>query len=431
MKTLKKIIFALFVSAFLFSCTPQIGWGVILWSLPESQLNAGDLVPVHVKSNITKTFIIGLKNGKKIEIPLWQIDFYEAKGKADAYSKLISPLSSMYALAKTDGLPMRDKPENGSKRVYRLREGQKIKLLQKVKGSVVMSGKEALPGDWYEAMSDDGVIGYVFSYNLAFEDEKTGVVAATQVVETDNAVDVVFMQTWRPEYYKTMIKDKAIDLSKFSLKFGLFPDLLKKQLRLELPEYSQVYNYEDTERIKQNQYRILGADLEVQLKSADSIILTYLDSSGRRVSTALVLVKDDISSLIRNEESRRQIFVDNLLSKGLKFSSDKYGVLSFTKAQRFTWNEFETFVPDFIEEGSSEQGTLGFNVFLESNSKVKADDVITLLFDSQDEESAHTFLFKNTAKGFSLRLVKKNEILNGRINLDSIDTEEMVFTALE
>ena len=68
------LIFILIFSAINTSCKDKImGWSVVLWNMPEDSLQSGDIVPVYIKSNISHVYVIGLENGKKIEVPLWQL----------------------------------------------------------------------------------------------------------------------------------------------------------------------------------------------------------------------------------------------------------------------------------------------------------------------------------------------------------------------
>ena len=75
--------FILALSFTLFSCSHSLGFGVVLWSLPEEGLSDGDIVPVFIQSNINQVFVIGIPNSdKKIEVPLWQISTPEKKAQA-------------------------------------------------------------------------------------------------------------------------------------------------------------------------------------------------------------------------------------------------------------------------------------------------------------------------------------------------------------
>ena len=72
---MRKIYFSslLVLSLFIFtSCSGIMGYGVMLWNLPESGLRDGDIVPVYIKSNISHEYVIGTETGK-VGIPLWQL----------------------------------------------------------------------------------------------------------------------------------------------------------------------------------------------------------------------------------------------------------------------------------------------------------------------------------------------------------------------
>ena len=119
-------------------CSKKIGYGVVNWSIPEYNLTASDVVPILVRSNISKVYIAELNN-QKIEIPLWQLTFCASKREAEAYIKKTAEYRSVYAAVKLDGLPLRSTPDNTGKQVYRLRESQIVKVLWKCEGAPVIA----------------------------------------------------------------------------------------------------------------------------------------------------------------------------------------------------------------------------------------------------------------------------------------------------
>ena len=127
------------IAALLASCSPRLGWGLLLWTAPDGPLPAGSIVPVYIKSNIQKVYVVGVpgskgKKAKKIELPLWQIELYPSRRKAVARVKSMGANMSLYMIAARDGLPLRDMPSNAGRRVYRLREGQSVKVLARSRG---------------------------------------------------------------------------------------------------------------------------------------------------------------------------------------------------------------------------------------------------------------------------------------------------------
>jgi len=84
-----------------------------------------------------------------------------------------------YASVKLDGLPIRAEPVNTARQVYRLRKGEIIKILYKGEGQAVMTGSDALEGNWLRVLTSSGTQGWCFSYNLElFEMQKGGEAAA-------------------------------------------------------------------------------------------------------------------------------------------------------------------------------------------------------------------------------------------------------------
>ena len=83
---MKKLFFAFFLlfSLFLTSCSDKImGYSVVLWTIPEHNIPAGEILPVYIKSNISHVYIVEKADGSKIEIPLWQMTEPVKKNKKE------------------------------------------------------------------------------------------------------------------------------------------------------------------------------------------------------------------------------------------------------------------------------------------------------------------------------------------------------------
>ena len=151
---MKKI---LFVSS---ECVPFIktgGLADVAGELPKYiDKEKYDVVPVYIKSNISQTYVIGTNNEEeRIEIPLWQITTPVSKGKIDDEAAKYAEYQHIYARVAFDGLPMREAAVNTSKQVYRLRKDEVIKVLYKGEGQAVMSGQNAMEGDWFRVIAKD------------------------------------------------------------------------------------------------------------------------------------------------------------------------------------------------------------------------------------------------------------------------------------
>jgi hypothetical protein len=434
------------------SCSPRLGWGLVLWTAPEGPLPAGSIVPVYIKSNIQKLYVVGVPGlqgkdkNKKIELPLWQIDLFGSRGAAAARAKALGPNISLYMIAARDGLPLRDKPSNTlGKKVFRLREGQTVKVLDKVEGEQVSTGGEVLPGYWYLVLADDGTRGYIFSYALRLYDEaKEGppvIASANQALS--GRVDLIFSRSWRPEYFQEMLDDSRVDLDYFSLRYGLFVDAIRKQVRVELPAASEVFDYSDiTEtsgvyafvgtplRIKiETDKRLLvswtGADASSQGNDAaasggdgasaaaastgladssaladavaaqaaaaaasDSALEGYV-SAGSAGSASFVVLTADALETVRLETLRRQkllsAFVDGV-GGAWRSPADNPGLgqLAIAKSGRFSWKGRGDAVAGLVAPDAGETGEVSFRLYLDPSIASSWSGSFSLRFDQAE-----------------------------------------------
>ena len=224
---MKRYFYALTIllSFLLVSCSDKImGYSVVLWTIPEHQIESGQVVPVYIKSNISHVYVIGTESGEKIEVPLWQLTDPVKKGKVSGVAQKYAEFANSYASVKLNGLPSRAEPVNTAKQVYRLRKGEIVKILYKGEGTAPMTGGKPLPGEWFKILMNDGTQGWCFSYNLAlFQMDKNGEQIGGEVVETSEEVDTRFDEliknSWYPDYYSTLISSGNIDLSRLSANY--------------------------------------------------------------------------------------------------------------------------------------------------------------------------------------------------------------------
>ena len=74
---------ALALTTILASCHRSIGHSVLLWDIPQNNLQDGQIVKVYFKSNISHVYVIGLPGSKEnLEVPLWQLTQPMSKKKA-------------------------------------------------------------------------------------------------------------------------------------------------------------------------------------------------------------------------------------------------------------------------------------------------------------------------------------------------------------
>jgi hypothetical protein len=72
------------------ACTSKLGWGVLLWSTEDPPVPSGTVLPVYIRSNINKVWVVGIPdslwNSKtgidKMEIPLSRLELTGSRRKA-------------------------------------------------------------------------------------------------------------------------------------------------------------------------------------------------------------------------------------------------------------------------------------------------------------------------------------------------------------
>jgi hypothetical protein len=451
-------------STLLNSCSSRLGWGVVLWTAPEGPLPAGSVVPVYIKSNIQKVYVVGVpgskERGKKIELPLWQVKLFRGRGKAQSFVKSLGENVSLYMIAARDGLPLRDRPSNIAKRVYRLRDGQSVKILQKAEGEDVSTGGQALPGTWYSVLADDGSTGFAFSYAFRVYDEaKEGppVIAADKKA-VSGRVDLIFSRTWRPEYFQEMLDDERVDLDYFSLRFGLFIDAIHRQVRLELPGASKVFNYSDLSEAK-GLYVFEGTSLRIKIESDTRLVCSWsggaltaaqdiatvdaadspaavdasqpentpdfpdegaagsdagsYSQSGAKGSAAFVVLSAEPQDAIRAEILRRQkllsAFIDEGSLWGSPSSASGGGRLSLDKNGRFVWNGRGEAAAALLPENLGPKGEVALRLSLDPALGSAWEGVLSLRFDPSGSEPAGSrvgkwidFLYRHSPAGLVL-----------------------------
>ncbi|MEN6492368.1 MAG: SH3 domain-containing protein, partial [Rectinema sp.] len=235
-------------SVLLSGCARREGWGMVLWSVKGTAAKAGTVVPIYLKSNISKSYVIGLPddNKTKIEVPFPSLEFFSSKSAAETRAREFAPYAALYLSAGRDGLPIREKPSVNARRVYRLRLGESVKVLSVADGEAVFTGGKALPGEWYFVQAIDGTRGYVFSNTMVLYEEKEGTAApviASSPAPSASLLDIIYARPWRPAYYQIMVDDSTIDPDLFILRYGLFADAKNSQVRIELPGYSAVFSF--------------------------------------------------------------------------------------------------------------------------------------------------------------------------------------------
>ena len=292
------------------SCSRPIGWGVLLWSTGDPAIPSGTVLPVYIRSNIEQVWVVGVpetyRKGKdgmdKTEIPLPRFELAGSRKAAEKWAAEFFPLSLTYAETLQDGLPIRESPDNGARRVYRLRGGEIIKILAPAEGSAAISaGGDPLPGSWYRVMAEDGSTGYCFSYRLKLFEHYGGPLEAAPAEEEDTEdpdLDALLAKTWSPESYGAMVNSRRIDLEELSKKWRFDPGQETGIARIYMPDLDMSFNYTRIQSTGSRSWRFNGTSLQMSLRRDTVLAIQFTEQGGALRSLLFVALPVDIDDLI-------------------------------------------------------------------------------------------------------------------------------------
>jgi len=393
----------LLISISFVSCKDKImGYSVALWTLPELEIQGGDIVPVYIKSNISHVYIVGTPNGSKAEVPLWQLTEPVKKGQIKSIAPKYAECANVYASVKIDGLPCRAEAVNTSKQVYRLRKGEVIKILYKMKGQSPMSGKNALEGNWYKILTSDGTQGCCFSYNLNLYEtdsmgKKIGVEEVQQVEEKDTAFETVLNSVWYPDYFDSMIKAGNIDLTVIHPSYKFTIDAENKKVSLNWNKIHENWTYDGYTKTDDYQYTLNNIPITIYYKKSSFIVVRYTDESGKPQELNYVTISQSIEEVIEAEKDRRSKDYLYVWINGPVFKSTNYGKITFNEDFSFQWSGFKLLVPTVIDATAKNYGTVSVKYAISKSLKESYDGVLTFKFDGMQKEVNFLYKLENNA----------------------------------
>ena len=414
------LIFTVFCMICMCSCSHIMGYSVLLWNLPEHNMQDGDIVPVYIKSNISHVYVVGIESGN-IEVPLWQMTEPVSKRKVAEQAKKYEEFRHVYASVALDGLPMRAEPVNTSKQVYRLRENEIIKVLFKGEGQVVMSGKSALEGDWLRVLTSDGTQGWCFSYNLRLYQtdslgNKIGGDDEEKVENTSTEIDRLLLKIWYPENYKAMVESGRIDIEKLNPYYNMHIEEESGLLYFNMPKASKRWEYKGSVQSASGQYNLTDIPMSITVRRQNFIVVRYTGENGKPEDFNLVTLEQNIPELLEKEHARREKEYNHIIAASNSFKSESYGILNLQKDHRFKWTNNRLLVPSVIPSSAKSTGTVEVKYFLSKSLSAGYDGVLTFKFDGMQKEI--NFLYKMEDNGLRFEdatgAVIKNNILMER-----------------
>jgi hypothetical protein len=413
------LFFVFIIITLLFSsCSRKLGYGVLLWAAEDPPIPSGTVLPVYIRSNINHVWVAGIpeeyqvKGNRidKFEIPLAKLELAGSKKKADRRAEEFEPYALVYAETLQDGLPIRENPDNGARRTYRLKLGEIIKILSPARGSAAVGTTgDPLPGEWFRVLTEDGTAGYCFSYRLRLFEHSGGVLASAsreQQVEADPDLEQLLSKTWSAEAYGTMVNARRVDLEELSYHWGFDPGQDTGVARINTKDLSRTFSYTRIKSTGTRSWRFEDSSLQMNLRSDTTLAVQFTENGGALRTLLFTVLPTDVEDLIIQETARREELFDSIYVQGPAYTSHNYGTIAFTEDGRFSWTGFDLLVPQVIPASALGTGTANMRLFLAGTLADRYAGAFTLYFNGLSGPVAGVnFMYSLDSQGFRLEYV--------------------------
>ena len=401
-----------FLVSLFFSCSKTVGYGVVIWKDEGDALELGNIVRIYAQSESSKIYVVGIDGEEgQYEVPMRKILSMPHKKDAMELKDRLEMQLQTYAACLSDGLPLREAPDNSSKQIYRLRENQLVKILWEGSGVPVERAGKMLEGKWFYVISDDGVQGWCFSHKLELFDARVGRREQKGIAvgilskrdddeggskeDVDEALERLLNSTWHPEYYRKMLNNRIVDLDRMSGSYGFFAGKDTKIAKVILPTIQRTFAYSEIKKIR-DKYRFGDSPLSVYIRNTDIITVEFTDEEGTRLYENFVTLNASIEKIIENEKKRRAEEFKRLSGT---YASQNYGDLEIKGEGYFVWGGYTALVPFVIPEGAGNGGELSLKYFISRSIKKQTSyqGVLSFVFSSMEETVDFMYEIKDGA----------------------------------
>lgn len=355
------------------------GYGVILWPDDEA-VAAGDVVAIVEDAAIQNTYIVRRDDGAAHQLPRWRVRFFDSRTDAAEFADRYAEYSDLYVRSQRNALRVREQLDRSSRTVYRLRQGEEIKVLDRTAEPHTEAG---LTAHWYRVLTEDGSSGWVFGYYLTpfSAGEEVDPVASDEI--DDPVIRNLLENTWRPAAYAQMIRNNTVDLDLLRPEYGLFSYPGENRFRLELRDRSLSFEYREIVQTAARQYAALGSTLQIAVRGDRAITIQYI-VNNQTESIELELIDADIEEVRTAEIERRDQRYADIFHEAESWRSSAYGRITLSEDGMFEWTGNQNLVPTAIPRGAGSGGTVEFPIFLSASLRASYQGVISFRFDGLD-----------------------------------------------
>jgi hypothetical protein len=417
------VIASLLLLVLVSSCSRILGYGILLWSAEDPPVPSGTVLPVYIRSNIDKVWVAGIPKEyrtegnrvDKFEIPLSKLELAGNRKKARARAETFAPYALTYAETLQDGLPIRENPDNGARRVYRLKVGEIIKILAPVSGvAAVGTTGDPLPGDWYRVLTEDGTAGYCFSYRLKLFEHLGGTLAAVdneQQEAEDPALDRLLAATWLPESYGAMVNARRLDINELSNHWCFDPGQETGVARIKVKDLDRSFFYTKIRSAGTQSWRFEGTQLQMSLRSETTLAVQFTEENGILRTLLFVALPSAVDDIILQETARREALFRIIYEQGPAFISNNYGALSFEEDGRFSWTGNTLLVPQVIPASALGSGVVDMRLYIANSLNDRYDGAFTMRFDEAGRAGAQVdFMYSLDSQGLRIEYAPQTNL---------------------
>jgi hypothetical protein len=368
------LIPALFLCLVLVSCPDKnAGWGVLLWSTADPPMSSGTVLRVRIRSSIEQAWVVLVPEEYRAAeeplamVPLPHLEFFRTRGGAEKFAASFAEYAAVYAEILQDGLPIRDKPENNARRVYRLKQREIIKILEKAPGVEAISASGSpLEGDWYRVLTESGSTGFCFSYRMRLFEHGPGPVGDAPVeadTSGDRELELVLSRVWYPQSYGTMINSGRINLDALSQNYSFTSGIASGRARIHLEGGDAEFPYRKITKTGDRTWSFDGSSLTVSLRS-ESVLEARWEEEGVERSETFITLPVSVENIVNQEKERRRNTFQALYTRGPSFTSANYGTLVLAEPGNFTWDGIASLPEGILPASTLGSGTLDLDYYL-------------------------------------------------------------------
>ena len=404
MKRLVHVLIIAAVTLLAVSCADKsIGFAVILWPAPDSGLQENAIYPIIGESEIQEGLNLRVDDTEQ-SVAAWRVMRFDEEAAALTFQSDFEAWAATYARSLRTALPVRERADRTTTRVYRLRENEVVKIIDRQDEP---SDEAGLVDYWYQVLTREGITGWAFGYHL----ELTG--ASGQALSTDDSSDdaVQLLEdiadvAWRPQYFDEMIQSGRLVLSEFGPRFGLFGDIENQRFRLVLPGVDRTFEYEGFSMPNRSVVEFEGTNLSLTLSGDRELIARYT-VAGRDRTTTLVRIEEDLQDILAAEQERREQQLSQILSRGTGLVSATYGSMDVGERGTISKHGFERLVPTVLPSDFDGTASMEFSLFLADELRGRYDGALQMQVGSGRRRA---FLYTLVDDGLRLVYVPENLI---------------------